>query len=69
MCLPQGENQHQAKVIRRTTDADGNIIGSYNDNPFLNTMVYNVELPGGIIKKYAANIIAEKIYAHVDPDG
>jgi len=30
-----------------------------NDNPLLNTLIYDVEFPDGNIKKYAANIIAE----------
>ena len=57
------------KVIGRTNDADGNIIGNYNDNPFLNTMIYDVEFPDGTIKEYAANVIADNMYAQVDPDG
>ena len=69
VCLPQGEKNTMAKVKSRSKDADGNIIESYNDNPFLNTMVYDVEFPDGVIKEYAANIIAENMYAQVDPDG
>ena len=64
----KGENTN-AKVIGRSKDADGNIIGNYNDNPFLNTMIYDVEFPDGTIKEYADNIIIEIIYAQVDTDG
>ncbi len=32
-------------------------------------MVYNVEFPDGVVKEYAANVIAENMYAQVDPDG
>ena len=32
-------------------------------------MIYDVEFPDGTIKEYAANIIAENMYAQVDPDG
>ena len=69
VCLPQGEKNTHAKVIGRSKDADGNVIGTYDDNPFLNTMVYEVEFPDGVIKEYAANIIAENMYAQVDPSG
>ena len=69
VCLPQGEKHSMAKVKSRSKDADGNIIGQYNDNPFLNTMVYDVEFPDGTIKEYAANIIAENMFAQVDPQG
>ena len=69
VCLPQGEKHSMAKVKGRSKDAEGNIIGSYNDNHFLNTIVYDVEFPDGVVKEYAANIIAENMYTQVDPDG
>ena len=31
-------------------------------------MVYDVEFPDGVINEYTANIIAENMYAQVDPD-
>ena len=58
-----------AKVIRWSVDADGQVIGSFNENPLLNTLVYDVEFPDGAIKKYAANIIAENVLTQCDPDG
>jgi hypothetical protein len=45
------------------------MIGTYNDNPLLNTMVYDCVFPDGTTKEYAANIIAENIYNNVDFDG
>ena len=50
VCLPQGEKNSMAKVISRSKDADGSIIGRYDDNPFLNTMVYDVQFPDGVVK-------------------
>ena len=67
--LPQGENMHSAKVIGRSKDSDGNIVGTYDDNPYANTMVYDVEFDNGEVKEYAANVIAESMYAQVDADG
>ena len=67
--LPQGENMHSAKVIGRSKDIDGNIVGTYDDNPYANTMVYDVEFDNGEVKEYAANVIAENMYAQVDADG
>ena len=67
--LPQGENMHQAKVIGRSKDEDGNIVGTYDNNPYANTMVYDVEFPDGEVKEYAANVIAESMYAQVDANG
>ena len=43
-----------AKIKGRSKDVDGNVIGNNNDNPFLETMVYDVEFPDG---------------AQIDPNG
>lgn len=45
--LPQGEKIRAGKVIRRSCDENGAITGSYNENPILNTLVYDVEFPVG----------------------
>ncbi len=67
--MPQGEEMRHAKVIGRSKDADGNIVGTYHDDPMLNSLVYDVEFPDGQVKEYAANVIAENMYAQVDADG
>lgn len=67
--LPQGEKLQSAKVIGRSKDIDGNIIGTYDHNPILNTMIYDVEFPDGAVREYSANVIAENIYAQVDVEG
>ena len=67
--LPQGEEMQAAKVIRRSKDADGNIIGTYDDNPMLNSLVYDVEFPDGEIREYSANVIAENMFSQVDANG
>ena len=48
-----------AKVVGCSKDNNGNIIGSYDDNSYLNTMSYDVECPYGKIQEYAAKIIAD----------
>ena len=48
---------------------NGKVMGSYNDNPILNSIVYDVEFPDGQVKEYAANILAENMMSQVDPDG
>jgi hypothetical protein len=45
------------------------VTGSYDSNPYLNSMIYEVEFPDGQIKEYAANIIAENMLTQVDSDG
>ena len=47
------------KVTRRALGPDGQVAGTHNDNPFLNTIIYEVEFPDGQVKDYAANVVAE----------
>ena len=42
VCLLQGEKLVSVKVIGRSKDSDGKIVGSYDNNTFNNTMVYDV---------------------------
>jgi len=67
--LPHEESTALATVLRRSVDENGRMIGTYNDNPLLNTMVYDCVFPDGTTKEYAANVIAENIYNSVDFDG
>ena len=50
-------------------DKDGNVIGDYNENPILNTDIYDVEFQDGVIKPYSANVIVWNILNQVDSDG
>ena len=61
--LPQGENFQNAKVISQSKDGNGEPVGSYDINPFLNTTIYDVEFPDGEIREYCANIMAENMYS------
>ena len=67
--LPQGEKMKSARVKGRSKDSEGHLIGSYDSNPLLNSMLYDVEFPDGAIRQYAANTIAQNMYAQVDEDG
>ena len=67
--LPQGENLQKARVKKRQIGPDGNEIGTYDSNPMLNTLIYEVEYPDGSIREYSANVIAENIYSQVDEHG
>ena len=64
-----GEHMHAAKVIGRSVDDDGNMIGKYHDQPYLNTRVYDVMFPDGSVEQFAANNIAMNIYTQVDDEG
>jgi hypothetical protein len=67
--LPQGEVMLPAKVIGVSMDDDGKVIGNPNENPILNTTLYDVQFSDGMIKSYAANTIAENVYNMVNEDG
>ena len=57
------------KVKGRSVGDHGQVMGSYDDNPILNSIIYDVEFPDGQVKEYAANILAENMYAQVDSNG
>ena len=65
----KGIEKQVARVMNRTKDKDSNLIGTYNPDPILNTIVYDVMFPDGSVSKYAANLIAENIYSQVDEEG
>jgi len=67
--LPQGDILVPATVTSRKRDSNGNPIGIPNNNPLLDTRVYEVTFPDGHTDAYAANIIAQNIYSKVDPEG
>jgi len=69
LTLPHGESRQYAKVLSRARDESGNLIGTYDDNPLLNTMLYDVEFADGAVKQYTANIIAKNMYSQVDSEG
>ena len=67
--LPRGEEQQLAKVLRRSVDQDGQVIGQHHKNSLLNTLMYDIEFPNGDVRKFAANIIAVNLLAQVNPEG
>ena len=67
--LPHGNDYKKATVIGRTIDMDGKTKGTHSDNPFLNTIVYDVMFPDGAVKQYSASIIAENMLSQVDDQG
>ena len=69
LTLPHGEVQQSARVISRVIDDNGNYVGNYDDNPVLNTLLYNVKFSDGTVREYTANTIIENMYSQVDYDG
>ena len=58
-----------AKVTKRLRDADGIPIGTANDNPILDSRLYEVEHMDGLISHITANQIAENLFSQVDDEG
>ena len=58
-----------AKVTKRLRDANGIPIGTANDNPILDTRLYEVEYLDGRRASLAANAIAANMFAQIDDDG
>ena len=67
--LPQGDEMKAGTVKTRLKDKDGNVVGSSNDNPILDTRIYEVVFPDGNTQSYAANEIATNMYSQVDTEG
>ena len=67
--LPKGDQSHQAKVLGRARDDNGNPIGRSHNNPILDTREYEVQFPDGSIDILSANAIAEAMYSQVDEQG
>ena len=64
-----GDGPDFAKVTRRLRDKDGKPIGKANNNPILDTRMYEVEYTDGHKASLAANAIAENMFAQVDDEG
>jgi Reverse transcriptase (RNA-dependent DNA polymerase) len=67
--LPTGDRMLTGRVTGRKRDSEGNPIGTASTQPVLDTRVYTVEFPDGDIGEYAANVIAENMYAQCDIEG
>ena len=67
--LQLGEDMAVGKVTRRALNPDGRVTGTYDENPMLNSMIYEIEFPDGQVKEYAANVIAENMLTQVDSEG
>ena len=65
----QLHNGQHARVARRVVGPGGERIGTYDDQPMLNTIMYEVEFDDGQVKEYGAPAIAKNILSQVDDDG
>ena len=57
------------KAKQRSLRPNGVVLGTYDDNPALNSIACGVEFPDRTIREHAAKVIAENILTQVDEDG
>ena len=67
--LPRGDGYQRAVVSHRKRDRGGNLIGRRNNNPLLDTRVYEARFPDGEAIEVAANVVAESLFRVCDSDG
>ena len=71
LAIPQGDSLEPrlARVTKRLKDANGLPIGLANENPILDTRMYEVEYLDGEQASLTANNIAENLFAQIDDEG
>ena len=71
LAIPQGDSQEPrlARVTKRLKDMNGLPIGLANENPILDTRMYEVEYLDGEQTSLAANNLAEKLFAQIGDEG
>jgi hypothetical protein len=67
--LSNGDSMAIAKVVRRGIDENGRMIGTFNTNPLLNTLLYECKFDDGTTQAYSAITIASTIFMEADTDG
>ena len=67
--LPRGGEVAEAVVVKRARDKDGRYIGTANANHLLDSRQYIVRFKTEEESEYAANEIAENLYAMCDSQG
>ena len=71
LALQQGDSlEHRlARVNKRLKDSNGLPIGTADQNPLMDTRMYEVEFADGEKASLRANYIAENLFAQVDDEG
>ena len=64
--LSFGGAMRSGSVKRRARDAKGELFGTRNSNPILDTRSYEVEFPDGDFSEFTANVIAENMFSQCD---
>ena len=66
--LQHGYHVHTDKVLQHNIGTNGTIAGQYDDDPGLNSIVYDIEFPDGTVHAYSANVITENMLTQMNDD-
>ena len=69
LALQLDEKVVAGRVKRQSLGLEGKIVGRYDDNPIMKSMIYEVELPESQVKDYAENVIARNMLSQVYDKG
>ncbi len=67
--LPNGDSLAITRVVRCGADNEGHLICTFNNNPLLNTVLYECKFGDRTTWAYSANTIASNIFKEFDADG
>ena len=67
--LQHGNEMRYVKVKKKSLIPDVQTTGSYDENPMLNSIIYEIKFEDGHVKKYSKKSIADNILTQVDSDG
>ena len=67
--MPVGDGYMRATVKKRKKDEEGKPIGMGNNDPVMDTRLYEVEYSDGTLKEIQGNIIAKNMLSQVDSEG
>ena len=67
--LSFGGTMRSGSVKRQARDTEGDLFGTRNSNPILETCSYEVEFPDGNVAEFSANVIAENMFSQCDGAG
>ena len=64
--LSFGVMMRSGSVKQQDRDSKGELFGTRNSNPILDTLSYKVEFPDGDVDEFIANMIAENMFSQCD---
>ena len=67
--LPYKGEKRRGTIVRRKRNESGELIGTANENPIMDTRIYEVDFGEGTYQDYTTNLIMENLYAQVDGEG